>query len=94
MAPRDAVVVHAPLDRDPELIVRVIAQAGVQASAVFWLAELLETVTQGDAGALMLTVEALSSRSVEELSEVLSHQEHPSDLPVLILVPEDGNRPP
>ncbi len=87
MAFRNTVLVHAPVGRDSELIVRLLADLGVAASALSRFDDLLGRVEAGNAGALLMTVEALSNETVLTLSEALNKQPHWSDLPVLILVP-------
>ncbi len=87
MALRNTVLVHAPVGRDAELMVRLLADLGVAASALPRFDDLLGRVEAGNAGALLMTVEALSNETVFTLSEALNKQPHWSDLPVLILVP-------
>lgn len=87
MPNQDSVLVHAPVGRDPQLIVQSLTKDAVLVCAVPNFTELLEAVRSSNAGALLLTAEALSTSVVSALSETLSHQAHWSDLPVLILVP-------
>ena len=87
MAFRNTVLVHAPVGRDSELMVRILATAGVTASSVLAFDEVLILAEAGNAGALLMTVEALTKDSILVLAEALNKQPHWSDLPVLILVP-------
>ncbi len=87
MAFRNTVLVHAPVGRDSELVVRILARAGVLASPVTHLNDVFELARTGNAGALLMTAEALTRTAVTELSDALGDQPHWSDLPVLILVP-------
>ena len=87
MAFRNTVLVHAPLGRDSELVVRILADAGLSASPLSSLTDVLQWARAGNVGALLMTAEALSKKTVADLSEALGHQPHWSDLPVLILVP-------
>ena len=87
MAFRNTVLVHAPVGRDSELMVRLFAQAGVVAAAVPTFAEVVRLAQAGNAGALLMTVEALTKETTFVLAEALANQPHWSDLPVLIMVP-------
>ncbi len=78
---------HAPVGRDAELVVLILAQAGLLASPVRGLSEILHLAKAGNAGALLMTAEAFSRPAIEDLSQALGEQPHWSDLPVLILVP-------
>ncbi len=87
MPSRNTVLVHAPLGRDAELIVRILADARLSASPLRSFVDVLQSAKAGNAGALLMTAEALSKKAVADLSEALGGQPHWSDLPVLILVP-------
>ncbi len=90
MAFRNTILVHAPVGRDWELIAYFLANRGITASPVIAFADMLNLARTGNAGALLITVEALSSASIADLSRALENQPHWSDLPVLILVPGGG----
>ena len=87
MAFRNTVLVHAPVGRDSELTVRILNDAGVSASSVGELAELLHRAQSGNAGALLMTAEAFTRAALPAFAEALANQPHWSDLPVLVLVP-------
>lgn len=84
---RNTILVHAPIGRDAELVVATLTAAGVESAALPDFAAVLDLCKCGRAGALLVTVEGLSSSALESLLEALSHQPHWSDLPVLVLVP-------
>ena len=90
MALRNTVLVHAPVGRDAELVVDALSAVGVPAAAVSGFDELVQSAESGNAGALLVTVEALSSTAVAALADSLGKQPHWSDLPLLVLVPGGG----
>ena len=84
---RNAIIVHAPVGRDAELVVRTLGETDVAVVPMAQLSDLVESARTGNAGALLMTAETLSATTVSALSDALTHQPHWSDLPVLILVP-------
>lgn len=84
---RNTILVHAPVGRDAELVVRSLESAGISALPQTQFAALLAATQTGHVGALLMTAEALAGSSLAELTDALSYQPHWSDLPVLVLVP-------
>ena len=84
-APDDRVVVLAPLGRDSAVICGAMAEAGVDCLTAGSIAE-LTTMVRREAGAALLTEEALTADGVAELSAALGQQPSWSDLPVLLLL--------
>ncbi len=84
---RNTILVHAPLGRDAELVVRTLSDAGVSASSVTSLPDALHLAVAGNAGALLVTAEALSPAAIGSIAEAVRNQPHWSDLQILVLIP-------
>lgn len=77
------VLILAPLGRDAGLAGRVLEEAGIAARSCRDLDD-LRLEFQNGAGAVVLTEEALTPKTIEELAEIFSKQLPWSDLPVLV----------
>lgn len=83
-------LVLAPTGRDAELVVQVLAHAGLKAIPSRDVVELCRVAARG-AGALLLTDEVLDERAIKCLLELLHQQPPWSDLPLLLLVSSEAS---
>ena len=89
----DRVLVLAPRGRDAAIIEQVLADAGLSTARVADIAALVRAIDEG-VGATILTEEALSDGSVEDLFGLLERQPPWSDLPLVLLsTKRTGRRP-
>ena len=84
-------VVLAPLGRDAAVICTALAASAIDCVTAQDIDELAARVDEG-AGAVLITEEVLTQRSVDAMCETLARQPSWSDLPVLLLLGE-GERP-
>ena len=92
-AGRDAerVLVLAPRGRDAEVVVRVLAQAGIEALSCESIAAVVERLNEG-AGVVFVTEESLLDAETVALSAWLARQEPWSDLPLVVLATKQAGR--
>ena len=83
------VVVLARYGRDALVICQTLARASIATEVATDMADVGSSLA-ADAGVLLLTVESLTVPGVTELEVLLSMQPEWSDLPVLLLVSEQG----
>jgi signal transduction histidine kinase len=83
-----SVIVLAPLGRDRWVICETLSAAEIPCVVVNTMNELVAAVRE-QAGAVMLTSEALSSASTADLLTTLGEQPSWSELPILLLLPSD-----
>jgi signal transduction histidine kinase len=86
------VIVLAPLGRDAEVIVNVLSAVRVECATATDMRHLTARI-RGAAAAVVITAEALTSHGVTELIEILAQQPSWSDLPLVVLLPEQGCLP-
>lgn len=84
-AAEEQVLILAPAGRDAAPARETLAQAGID-SRICIGAEQLAKASQGGAGALLLTQEAVTPSAVSHLREMLTAQPAWSDLPIVLLV--------
>lgn len=81
----ERVLVQAPTGRDAELACRVLSQAGIPSQAFRDMSSLCKAIS-AEAGAILLTDEALREGVIAMLLDCLEKQPPWSDLPLLLLV--------
>ena len=80
------VLILAPVGRDASLLAQTVATLDVESTVVPDAATLVKELSQG-AGASIITDEAISPRSIHELTSWLSTEPPWSDPPFIILMP-------
>ena len=86
------VLVLAPTGRDAALAGQVLSQAGIHALDLPELRGLCSGRSRGAPGALLLTEEALTPGSLEELARIFASQLPWSELPLLVFSGGEGRR--
>ncbi len=90
----ERILILAPTGRDSELASTALERAGFVCSVCADTSQLIGEVRQGDAGAVLVAIEALAPAPVASLAIALQSQASWSDLPVLVLsFPESHGGP-
>ena len=78
------VLVLTPIGQDGSLVCRLLGQNGIAASECQDAAELARRMSDNDAGAVLITEEAINNEGLRGLIEALERQSPWLDLPILL----------
>jgi signal transduction histidine kinase len=84
------VLLLAPTGRDAELSQKILAEAGLTCDACFSVASICDQIDLG-AGAVILTEEALTVQSLQQVQATIARQPAWSDLPIIVLTRGGAN---
>ena len=87
MANEHTLYVVATVGRDASLLQSTFVSAGLAAEVVTDLSVALQSIQNGEVGALVLSVESLRGDGLNHLQQAVNAQPHWSDVPILLLMP-------